>query len=68
MTTVASCSQVAVGGHRWLLMAVRGHLGDTRQQFAGQVVTAGPGFGYEIPIGPVVPVTRQPVSGWCCTT
>jgi len=27
----ASCSQVAAGGDRWLLMAVRGHLGDTRQ-------------------------------------
>src|SRR5215470_8692890 len=26
----ASCSQVAAGGDRWLLMAVRGHLGDTR--------------------------------------
>ena len=25
----ASCSQVAAGGDRWLLMAVRGHLGDT---------------------------------------
>jgi hypothetical protein len=25
----ASCSQVAAGGGRWLLMAVRGHLGDT---------------------------------------
>jgi hypothetical protein len=26
----ASCSQVAAGGDRWLLMAVRGHLGGTR--------------------------------------
>jgi hypothetical protein len=26
---LASCSQVASGGGRWLLMAVRGHLGDT---------------------------------------
>ena len=26
---LASCSQVAAGGNRWLLMAVRGHLGDT---------------------------------------
>ena len=25
----ASCSQVAAGGDRWLLMGVRGHLGDT---------------------------------------
>jgi hypothetical protein len=27
---LASCSQVAAGGDRWLLMAVRGHLGGTR--------------------------------------
>jgi integrase len=27
---LASCSQVATGGDRWLLMAVRGHLGGTR--------------------------------------
>jgi curved DNA-binding protein CbpA len=27
---LASCSQGAADGHRWLLMAVRGHLGDTR--------------------------------------
>src|SRR5215471_8853895 len=27
---LASCSQVAAGGNRWLLTAVRGHLGDTR--------------------------------------
>ena len=27
----ASCSQVAAGGDRWLLMAVRGHLGGTRR-------------------------------------
>src|SRR5262249_50094487 len=27
---LASCSQVAAGGDRWLLTAVRGHLGDTR--------------------------------------
>jgi hypothetical protein len=26
---LASCSRVAAGGDRWLLMAVRGHLGDT---------------------------------------
>src|SRR5436309_912533 len=26
---LASCSQIAAGGDRWLLMAVRGHLGDT---------------------------------------
>jgi hypothetical protein len=26
---LASCSQVAAGGDRWLLTAVRGHLGDT---------------------------------------
>ena len=26
---LASSSQVAAGGGRWLLMAVRGHLGDT---------------------------------------
>jgi hypothetical protein len=25
-----SCSQVAAGGDRWLLMAIRGHLGGTR--------------------------------------
>ena len=28
---LASCSQVAAGGDHWLLMAVRGHLGDTCQ-------------------------------------
>ncbi|HEY1344678.1 MAG TPA: tyrosine-type recombinase/integrase, partial [Streptosporangiaceae bacterium] len=28
----ASCSQVAAGGDRWLLTAVRGHLGDTPRQ------------------------------------
>jgi hypothetical protein len=27
---LASCSQVAAGGDRWLLMAIRGHLGGTR--------------------------------------
>jgi hypothetical protein len=27
---LASCSQVAIGGHRWPLMVVRGHLGGTR--------------------------------------
>ena len=26
---LASCSQVAAGGDRWLSMAIRGHLGDT---------------------------------------
>src|SRR5438034_148582 len=26
---LASCSQVAAGGDRWLLMAIRGHLGGT---------------------------------------
>jgi acyl-CoA synthetase (AMP-forming)/AMP-acid ligase II len=28
---LASCSQVAAGGDRWLLMVVRGHLGGTRR-------------------------------------
>jgi hypothetical protein len=28
---LASCSQVPAGGCRWMLMAVRGHLGDMRQ-------------------------------------
>lgn len=28
-STLASCSQVAAGGDRWLVTAVRGHLGDT---------------------------------------
>ena len=34
--TLASCSQVAAGGDRWLLMAVRGHLGGTRPQCVGR--------------------------------
>ena len=35
---LASCSQVADGGDRWQLMAVRGHVGDTGPQCAGHVL------------------------------
>src|SRR5215469_3050982 len=35
---LASCSQGAAGGGRWLLTAVRGHLGDTRPKCVGQVL------------------------------
>jgi len=38
---LASCSQVAAGGGRWLLMAVRGHLGDTLQYSVGAVACSG---------------------------
>src|SRR5690349_22384308 len=34
----ALCSQVAAGDDRWLLMAVRGHLGDTGPSYVGQVL------------------------------
>jgi hypothetical protein len=35
---LASCSQVAVGGDRWLLTAGRGHLGGTGPQCIGRVL------------------------------
>ena len=35
---LASCSQVAGGGDRWLLMAVRGHLGGTCPKCVGRVL------------------------------
>ena len=35
---LASCSQVADGGDRWQLMAVRGHVGDTGPQCVGHVL------------------------------
>jgi hypothetical protein len=35
---LASCSQVVAGGHRWLLMVVRGHLGGTRARCVGQLL------------------------------
>jgi hypothetical protein len=38
---LASCSQVAAGGGRWLLIAVRGHLGDTLQYSVGAVAWSG---------------------------
>src|SRR5215469_16349204 len=38
---LASCSQGAAGGGRWLLTAVRGHLGDTRPKCVGQVLGGG---------------------------
>jgi hypothetical protein len=41
----ASGSQVAVGGNRWLLTVVRGHVGDTlgaRQSCVGQVLGGAP--------------------------
>jgi hypothetical protein len=36
--SLASCPQVAAGGDRWLLMAVRGHPGDTHAKCVGQVL------------------------------
>jgi hypothetical protein len=35
---LASCPQVVAGGDRWLLTAVRGHLGDTRPMCVGPVL------------------------------
>ena len=37
-SALASCSQVAAGGDRWLLTAVRGHLGDTSSNCVGQAL------------------------------
>jgi hypothetical protein len=36
---LASFPQGAAGGSRWLLMAVRGHLGDMHRQCAGQTLS-----------------------------
>src|SRR5262249_37936381 len=46
---LASCSQVAAGGDRWLLTAVRGHLGDTRPGGASPGGGGPPRWGREDP-------------------
>src|SRR5258708_4340497 len=52
-SALASCSQVAAGGDRWLLMAVRGHLRGTRPQCVGQVL-GGTVLSNDLPLPAVV--------------
>ena len=67
-SALASCSQVATGGDRWLLTAVRGHLGGTRPKCVGQVLGGVPPSNDRTrrlrPAAPgICPVTARTVQG-----
>ena len=65
MTAVASAPHLTREIHRvWLRERRASHIYPFSQGPADAVLSSG----YEIAIAPVVPVTRQPVPGWFCTT